>query len=340
MTSVSLSVVIVAHDSLAELRQALPALLAQLSPEDELIVVDNASHDGLESGLTELAPTAQLISSPTNVGFAAGANMGAARATRDVLIFLNPDAIVEPGWAGAMRAAADGPWAGWMALVTLDNGSRINTSGGVLHFTGIGWAGQLEQPITAAPTRPCEVGFLSGASLAIPLATWREIGGFAEEYFMYCEDVDLSLKLRLRGGRIGVVPDARVVHDYAFLTDTRKWRLLERNRWATVLRTYPGTLLALLTPALIATEIAIWVTALRGGWLRMKALATVDVIRAVPRLLAERSAIQRTRSVSARAFAAGMTDELSSPSLGRIGTNPGLAWALRAYWRATLAVLK
>lgn len=339
MTSVSLSVVIVAHDSLTELRRALPPLLAQLSPDDELIVVDNASHDGLASCLSELAPTGRLVTSPRNVGFAAGANLGGATATGDVLLFLGPDAVVETGWAAAMRAAADGRWAGWMALVTLGDGSTINTSGGVLHFTGIGWAGQLEQPLATAPSQPSEVGFLSGASLAIPRATWHEVGGFAEQYFMYCEDVDLSLKLRLRGGRLGVIPDARVVHDYAFLKDVRKWRLLERNRWATIVRTYPAPLLVLVMPALIATELVIWVVAIRGGWSRMKALATLDVIRWLPRLVSERRVIQAGRSVRAGEFAAGMSAELDSPYLGWTGRNSVIAPLLGAYWRVVRALL-
>jgi GT2 family glycosyltransferase len=176
--------------------------------------------------------------------------------------------------------------------------------------------------------------------MAIPRTTWNELGGLPAEFFMYGEDVDLSLRLRLRGLRVAVTPRAKVAHDYEFEKGPNKWRLLERNRYATVLRTYPRALLALLTPALIATEIAIWVKALRGGWVRMKALATLDVLRALPRLLAERSAIQRTRSVSAGAFAAALTAELESPHLGRAGRHPGLARALRAYWRATGALLK
>jgi len=78
-----------------------------------------------------------------------------------------------------------------------------------------------------------------------PRRTWQQLGGFADDYFMYHEDVDLSLRLRLAGGRIGVIPDARVDHDYDFDKGPAKWRVLERNRWATLLRTYPAPLLAL-----------------------------------------------------------------------------------------------
>jgi N-acetylglucosaminyl-diphospho-decaprenol L-rhamnosyltransferase len=340
MARALLSTVIVAHHSLAELRIALPPLIAQLDPEDELIIVDNASQDGLAGELGRIAPRARLVTLSENVGFAAGANRGAAVAARDVLVLLNPDAVVQPGWADAIRAPWEGPWAAWMALVLLEDGGAINTSGGVLHFTGFGWAGQIGEPIARAPQAPREVGFLSGACLALPRATWNEVGGFPEQFFMYCEDVDLSLKLRLRGHRLGIVPAAKVVHDYEFAKGAQKWRLLERNRWAVVLRTYPTSLLVLVLPALIVAEAAVWAIALRAGWARMKARATLDVLRALPRLRRERRVIQASRLVDARTVAAGLTDELSSPYFGAAGQNRVARVALHLYWTIVQSLLR
>ena len=75
-----------------------------------------------------------------------------------------------------------------------------------------------------------------------------EVGGFPEEFFLYHEDVDLSLRVRLAGGRLGVAAGARVDHDYEFEKGPEKWRCLERNRWATLIRTYPAALLFVLMP--------------------------------------------------------------------------------------------
>lgn len=336
----SLSAVIVAYDSLAHLRCALPALLAELGDEDELIVVDNASRDGLARELPGLAPQARIVPLPENVGFAAGANRGVAAARGDLVVLLNPDSVVQPGWAEALREPWGGPWAAWMALVVLPGCAEINTSGGVLHFAGFGWAGQIGDPVVAAPSRPTDVGFLSGACLAIPRATFAEVGGFPEGFFMYCEDVDLSLKLRLRGKRVAVIPAAIVAHDYEFLRSTRKWRLLERNRLATVIRTYPGPLLFLVLPALIVSEVAVWGVSIRSGWVGMKALATLDLLRWSPRLRRERRLIQSQRTVGAGTFAATLTPELSSPYFGAIGRNRLVSGALTAYWKLVRLVLQ
>jgi GT2 family glycosyltransferase len=210
----------------------------------------------------------------------------------------------------------------------------VNTSGGVVHFTGIAWAGH------AAAGGPREVAFVSGACLAVPRRVWERAGGFSEPYFMYQEDVDLSLRLRLAGGRLGVEPAAVVDHDYAFAKGPAKWRLLERNRWATIVRCYPGGLLLAVAPALLATEIALLVVAAAGGWLPQKLAAAGDTLWALPRLVRERRAVQATRTVSAAQFASWLTPDLGSPFLGRAGRSALLRGALRAYWRLVLAALR
>ena len=126
----------------------------------------------------------------------------------------------------------------------------VNTRGGVVHFTGIAWAGGAGRARRRRESDLAEPGFVSGACLAIRRQEFERLGGFAADFFLYHEDVDLSLRVRLAGGALGVAADARVDHDYEFDKGPAKWRHLERNRWATLIRTYPAALLALLAPAL------------------------------------------------------------------------------------------
>jgi N-acetylglucosaminyl-diphospho-decaprenol L-rhamnosyltransferase len=339
-TSISLSVVTVAHNSVGDLQRVLPALLDQLGDADELIIVDNASGDALQTAMPQLAPSARVITLQTNVGFAAAANAGAASARGDLLVLINPDATVQPGWAAAIREPWGGPLSAWMPLVLLDDARSINTSGGVVHFTGISWAGQVGMSVSHAPQLPTDVGFVSGACLAIPRSLWNELGGFADHFFMYCEDLDLSLRLHLRGHRVGVMPGARITHDYEFHKGDYKWRLLERNRWATLIRTYPSPLLVGIAPALAATEFAVWSVAFRGHWARAKAHATFDVLRSLPSLLRERRPIQSTARVSASDFAAHLVFELDSPYLQGAGDKRWLRVGLLVYWRVVQGMLR
>jgi GT2 family glycosyltransferase len=336
----SLSVLIVAWNSREELARALPALLPELGEGDELIVVDNDSGDGTPEAVATMAPAARLVQTGRNAGFAAGCNAGAAAAGGDLLVILNPDAAPRPGFGEAIRRpwVESRGWSAWQALVADGGGTRINSAGNPVHFTGIVWAGGHGRPIAEAPL-PGEVTALSGACLAIPRRTWEALGGFPEPFFLYHEDVDLSLRLRLRGGALGIEPAAVVDHDYEFGAREQKWRWLERNRWAFLIRVYPGALLALVAPALIATELALVPVSIAGGWGGQKLAATLDVIRWLPRLLRERRQVQATRTVSVAEFASWLTADLDSPFIGAAARSAPMRLALRAYWRAVRLLL-
>src|SRR3954452_24361051 len=206
---VRISVVIVTYNNADTIGDSLALLSRQLGDGDELIVVDNASADHSATVAESSVPEAVVLRNTSNIGFAAACNAGAKAATGELLLFLNPDAVVAEGFREAIEAAPDG-WGAWMGLVTMEDGALVNTSGGVLHFTGLGWAGQAGMPAAAAASVPSEVAFASGACLVIPRASYLAMGGFPEHFFMYCEDVDLSLRVRLRGQAVGVLAAARV----------------------------------------------------------------------------------------------------------------------------------
>lgn len=329
----TLSVVIVSWNSREELARTVPALARELDQGDELIVVDNDSFDGTLEAVAPAAPQARVVRMGRNAGFAAGCNAGAAEARGDLLVVLNPDATPLPGFGEAIRRPwlQGYGWTAWQALVADHGGTTINSAGNPVHFTGIAWAGGHGRPIAEAPAAG-EVTALSGACLAIPRRTWEEVGGFSEPFFLYHEDVDLSLRLRSRGCALGIEPAAVVDHDHEFNGGVHKWRCLERNRWALLIRVYPAPLLWLLAPALIATELALIAVSIAGGWGGQKLAATFDVVRWLPRLLRERRDVQAMRTVSAAQFASWLSADLDSPFIDGPARSAPVRLALRAYW--------
>jgi GT2 family glycosyltransferase len=338
----SLAVVVVLHDSAADLRHGMPALAPQLRDGDEVVIVDNASSDGGAALARELLPAAQVVDAGGNLGFAGGCNRGVAATRAELVLLLNPDSVVAPGCLDALRgaAAAHPGWGAWQAVVTLDGGTRVNTSGNLVHWLGFGWAGGLDEPVAALPPEDREVGFGSGAALVVRRAQWEQLGGFDERYFMYCEDLDLSLRLRLTGWETGTVVAARADHDYEFAKGTYKWFWLERNRWWTILGAYPAVVLAWALPGLLAFELALLPVAWRGGWLRAKLRAQAAVLRELPAILARRRAVQATRTVPSRVFAQALTTSLDSPHLGPAARLTPLVALQAAWWRLLLAVLR
>jgi GT2 family glycosyltransferase len=290
----ALAVVLVAHDSARDLERLLPALVTQLRDEDELVVVDNGGND-------DLPPVpGRVVGDGTNRGVAGGATLGAAATSAPLLLFLNPDCVPQPGALDALREApAD--WAAWQALVLLPDGG-VNTSGTDVHWTGVAWARH-----EAAPAGPAEVAAASGAALVVRRGDWDAVGGFDERFFMYYEDVDLCLRLRRRGRAIGIVPAARVDHDYVFAKGDYKWFLLERNRLWSVLSVYPAPLLLAIAPALLALELVLLAVAARDGWLRAKLRAQAEVVRALPMLR------RRRRTVGTAPISGVLSSRLDSP---------------------------
>lgn len=337
----TLSVLIVAWNSRDELGRTLPALLPELGEGDELIVVDNDSADGTAEAVEALAPDARVLRAGDNLGFAGGCNRGAAAARGELLTILNPDAAPLPGWGEAIRRpwVEERGWVAWQALVADHGGARINSAGNPVHFTGIVWAGGHGRPIGEAPPAG-EVAALSGACLAIPRRTWEDVGGFPERFFLYHEDVDLSLRLRLAGGALGIEPAAIVDHEYEFGAREHKWRWLERNRWAFLVRVYPASLLALLAPALLATELALLAAAFAAGWGRQKLAADWEALRWLPRLLRERRRVQAARTVSTAELASWLTPDLDSPFIPAIARSAPARLLLRVYWRAIRLLLR
>jgi GT2 family glycosyltransferase len=333
----AIAVVIVAYNSAGHLPETLAALRPQLADGDELLIVDNASSDAPATVVGD----ARLLRLERNVGFAGGCNAGAASTSAPLLFFLNPDAQPAAGCLDALRtaAAAHPGWGAWQALVLLPGGHHVNTRGGEVHWLGVGWSGGYGEPVDQVPAEDRPVGFASGAALVVRRPAWDGAGGFDPDYFMYGEDLDLSLRLRLAGWEIGLARSALVEHDYEFTKGENKWFQLERNRWATVVSAYPWPLLARLLPALILAEFAFLVVAVRGGWLRAKLRAVGAVVRQLPATLRRRAAVQASTRISPREFARALTASLDSPFLGAAARLRPLGAAQAAYWRLVLALL-
>lgn len=335
--------VTVAFNSARDLARTLPALAGELVEGDEVIIVDNGSDDDLAGTVSQTLPEARVIRMNGNVGYAAAVNEGAAAAGGELLVVLNPDAMPEPGFGSAIcRPLSDGSgWAAWMALVVCHEEGRrlINSAGNPLHFTGFSWAGGHGQPAeSAGKSRP--VPTMSGACVAIPRVAWTEVGGFPGDFFLYQEDTDLSVRLRLAGEQIGLLTAAVVDHDYDFGQRSQKYFWLERNRWAMIIRNYPTPLLVLVAPALLVTEVALFGVAARAGWLGAKFKATLDLFRWMPRLIGERREIQASRRISVAEFAGVLTPDLDSDFFPAFVRGPLIRGLLRGYWRLVKALLR
>lgn len=197
------TIVTVCYNSLA----VLPAMLASVPAGVRVVLVDNASKDRV--GLAALAANrgATLIDNAENRGFGVACNHGAAAAETEFLLFLNPDAELQPGALAALVGAmARYPKASAMnPRITEADGSPYFKRRSVIMPRG-------ERMARGWPAADREVTVLTGAALFVRRSDFEAVGGFDPAIFLYHEDDDLSRRLRAERGPIMFIRGAEVRH--------------------------------------------------------------------------------------------------------------------------------
>ena len=156
---------------------------------------------------------------------------------------------------------------------------------------------------------------------------------------MYAEDLEMSLRCWQRGLRVVYVPDAVIYHHYEFSRNPQKYFLLERNRGIVLLSLLEARTLALLAPALLATEIGIALLALRGGWWPQKVQSWAWLWRNRGWLRGRRDRLQAERTVADRDMAVRFVSRLDPKNLELPSSVRPLNWALAVYWSVTRRLL-
>jgi N-acetylglucosaminyl-diphospho-decaprenol L-rhamnosyltransferase len=191
----------------------------------EVIVVDNASHDGSADAAIAEHPSARLIGNDSNLGFAAAANQGIRESSAPFVLLLNPDAEIISGTLGGfVKLARDRPRAGAVgALVRDPDGSiypsarKVPTIGEALGhaFLGPFLPNRFSRAyIMADWDRRSErsVEWVSGSCILLRREALDDVGLFDEGYFMFVEDVDLCTRLRRAGWDVLFSPELEVLH--------------------------------------------------------------------------------------------------------------------------------
>ncbi len=180
----------------------------------EVIVVNDASPDATASTLSEIAGL-RLLSNPRNLGFIGSCNAGAEAARGSHLLFLNNDTQVTPGWLDRLlECFADEPDCGLVGSRLVYPDGRLQEAGGIVFSNADGWNyGRFESPDDPRFRFRRDADYVSGASLMIESALFRQVNGFDSRYTpAYYEDTDLAFAVRAAGKRVMYQPESVVVH--------------------------------------------------------------------------------------------------------------------------------
>jgi len=217
----SVSIVVPCHNGLEVTRACLSSLRETLprSFRGEIVVVDDGSTDGTAEFLDELARTddrLRVVRNARNSGFLESANGGAEIASGDVLLFLNNDTVLLPGWLEPiLRVFAEHEDVGVVGGRLLYPDGRLQEAGALIFNDGSAWKyGYGEIDATApAYSHFREVDYCSGCLLATKRSLFAEIGGFDALYKPgFYEDADYCFAVRERGLRVYYEPQSTIVH--------------------------------------------------------------------------------------------------------------------------------
>lgn len=245
-----ISFIIPAFDEAGRIGDQLGALAAQITdPDVEVIVADNGSRDAtarvVESWSDRM--NVRVVDASARRGAAAARNVAARVAAGTLLVFVDADDVVMPGFVDAWSALPDE-----IAFAT----------GPIVLFASD--ARPPSDPTAAPRLLPVQMGFLPyalGANFAVRREAFERSGGFDETY-PPAEDVELSWRLQLAGSRLHLVPGAvvakreasgrRVIRQYyaygrrdPFLYRDFRAAGVPAPRWGAVARSYAGIVLRL-----------------------------------------------------------------------------------------------
>lgn len=300
-----MSAIIVNYNSGHDLLRCVASIKGQ-NCAIETIVVDNGSGDGSVARVLDSFNDIRVLSDSANDGFAGGANRGAAAASADILMVLNPDVTLEPGCASALIAA--------LTDVHLDRVVApivVEANGSVVEF---GFTIDYVGDLIALPERGKAL-YVSGCALATTRRVFDSLGGFESAFFMFCEDLDFCWRALLRGCDVAVVPDARVLHRGGSSTpggyvtagsfEVTAFRIAfrERNTLATLVRCGPAWWVVFAVASRLVRMGLIAIVALAKGRPDLAGALAAGLawnIRRIRQIVRERRAIGSTRAMRRR----------------------------------------
>jgi len=302
-----LSVIIPHYNGARYLPPCFKALRRQSYSHLDIFLVDNDSTDESLELTRRDFPEVKIIELDQNLGYAGAVNRGIEQSTGEIIVALNNDTEVAPGWAQALVDALQAhPDAGIVAskMLLFDRRDTLHAAGDGFGTDGIAINRGVWQKDEGQFDQDTYIFGGCGGAVAYRRTMLDEIGLFDEDLFMYLEDVDLNWRAQLAGYRAVFAPDAIVYHH---LSATGGGSIASyytgRNTIFILAKNLPGLIFRCYWPNIIAAQLKIALDALRawrGEAARARLQGQLAGLWGLPKWLAKRKKVQQARRVDDR----------------------------------------
>lgn len=213
---IDVSIVIPVYNNLVFTLTSVVSILENASKYSyEIIIGDDCSTDATGETFSKAGGAVVHVRHRKNLGFLENCNAAAKVAKGKYVLFLNNDTLTLPNWLDEIiDVFKRDPQCGLSGSKLLNADGTLQEAGGIFWDDGSAWNfGRNSDPRLPEFNYLKEVDYISGASIALPIETWKELGGFDSIYKpAYCEDSDLAFRVREAGLKTIYVPHSEVVH--------------------------------------------------------------------------------------------------------------------------------
>jgi len=300
------------------LKPCLESIFKQNFTDYELIVVDNNSNDGSIQYIKENFPNITLIENSKNLGFAGGNNMGIKACSGEWIFFLNNDTILEKNCLEFLAKHIENRKNEQLVFMPLmlkaDSPEFIDSAGDMLYPWGYAYRYNNVPANKFLESKEIALACCGAAMFNRELI--EKLNGFDEDFFLYYEDVDLSLRARHLGAKIWLVPQAKVFHKGSATVGKKtpsRLYYIERNRFFAKLKNFPLSTLIKYAPISFICSVfslILWTTrGFLGTWIKSR----FDMLKGMPKMLKKRKKIFAESKINANEFKKWLRKPFSPP---------------------------
>ncbi len=349
-----LTAAVITFNSESYIADCLNSLLEAGLRSSEILVVDDGSTDRTLAILRRRYPGIEVLAEGRNRGHSHACNLALKHCASRWVVLIDHDTVVDVRWLSELRAALrKDPDCALVVSRAVFEGRRdtIHSDGGDAHFLGNMTLRNGFSPMREAGNDSAQLGAAGTTCMAVNRQWAQRVGYFDEAFFIYLNDFEFSLRIRMAGGQIACAPGSVIYHKAG--TPSVSYRgqsaypalrgyLILRNRWFLLLKLYEVRTLLLIAPALVVYEPLVLAMAVKKGMTFPYLRALGWLISHFPLVLRHRKAAQALRTVpDARLLSAQPMTFVPGLIRGRCG-----AWLKSAldrffcfYWRQVSKIL-